>query len=506
MCGPAHTSRRPRETASRSDHAVLAPVLAFSFGLALLVFLLPDLLHLNRNYLLAVESWMARAYAGSLFNGVYHKMFETPRPLWNLFWLLSPKPALLYPVIAVLVGAFAYAFLLLSRQVFRSLIPGAFSALIVTFSYGDYLVAFASGVWILPYLVLALFAIYCYLRRRLLSFSILLFLSGLIRPESWVLAVYFLGLQVWQRRLSLVALLPLLAPILWCLYDWRISGNAFYSFQITRDYAVYSSLQPTSFKEFWLVIGREFAGITGIPILILGLAGLVRGLWHRSLKEVVGNPLLAFMFLPLLFTWLATLRSGIYVMGRLYPVTLSLLAFSAFFIPYVHFTAQAKRGFAISLILPLLVSGLMAPSTLGRLSKNMGDAVSTSVTFDDIAEYLKRTNPDDYRHVFIPMRKYGALYQLLDPRFHGKAISYRELNVKITSSEEFNAYLPALAIWIRFDELGFPPMFQELSKGQTVVVADQQTGTRFRFELLYRTIDEKGFLYEVRPLAEEVRG
>jgi hypothetical protein len=63
----------------------------------------------------------------------------------------------------------------------------------------------------------------------------LLACAGLLRPEGWLYAAV-LGFALWWRQRRRLALLSVvaLAPVVWCCWDWVVTGDPLYSFLNTR--------------------------------------------------------------------------------------------------------------------------------------------------------------------------------------------------------------------------------------------------------------------------------
>jgi hypothetical protein len=465
--------------------------------------LIPSVIHLDRNFLLAGSGYTMRTLAEGLFTGRFHRTFETPKPLWDCFWLLSRRPGDMFALLAVLTGLLVLVLLLLSNQVYGSAIPGALTSALIFFGLSEYLGMFLSGGWILPFLILILLALYWYLRNRMTWFWIALLVSGLIRPESWMLAACFIVLSVIRRRFRLVSLLPLLAPVLWAAYDWRISGNPFYSFQVTQDYSYFTKVVPTSFIGFWPAIGKELEATAGIPLLLLGVAGLVVRLARKRVENILTDPVLIFILLPLLLTWLLTLKAHLYVMARFFPASLVLVVFGAFALPYDRLRKKRRLEFGVLLALPLVLGALRAPSVVTRLGTSLTSQVRASRIVKQEADYLKQSDLRPYQKLFIPSRRYAEFYQLLGESCYARLVSYRELNRLAATAQGFAALLPSLAIWVNDDEVKYPPIFEDLYKGQSCAFSMKKEKIGFQFELLHQTAEPGGYIYraDILPVA-----
>jgi hypothetical protein len=475
--------------------------IALPLAAASMALLIPSVMHLDRGYLLAGPGSTMRTQAEGLFTGQFHRTFETPKPLWDCFWLLTRRPGDMFALLAVLTGVLVLVLLLLSNQVYGSVIPGALSSFLIFFGLSEYLEMFLSGGWILPYLILILLALYWYLRNRMTWFWVALLVSGLIRPESWMLAACFIILSIIRRRFRFVSLLPLLAPVLWAAYDWRISGNPFLSYQVTRDYSYLTAVAPTSFTGFWPAIGRELAATAGIPLLVLGVIALVVRLARKRVETILTDPVLIFILLPLSLTWLLTLKAHLYVMARFFPASLVLVVFGAFSLPYARLKKKRRLEFGVLLALPLVFGAFRAPSVVNRLRTGFTSQVRASKIVKQEADYLAQCDLRPYQKLFIPSRRYAEFYQLLGESCYARLVSYRELNRVDTTTEAFAALLPSLAIWINDDEVSYPPIFQELDQGQNCAFSIQGERIGFQFALINQTAEPGGYIYraDVRP-------
>jgi len=484
---------------SRLESPQVRTWLCIGFGvvLAALVYLLPVVWHLDLTYLLRWPNFVEGTIGQSLFTGKYHKVIETPRPLLDVLWALNKKPAAVYPAISILFGLLALILALISNQVFKSPWPGLLTGFIFPFSSG-FLEILTNGSWGLPYLVLIMSAVYCYLKQRTLPFAILLFLSGLIRPESWALALFILAVRIGRKRFEWSLLIPILAPIVWAFYDWRISGNPLYSYKITAQYAFYTSLQPTSLLAFWPLVIRGFAGLVGIPILVLGVAGMIRRSWKRDWWKLLDDPIIIFALVPLLFSWASILKAKILFMPRFFPTSVCLLVLAAFFIPYVQFGPKHRAGFIASLALVLALAGIRVSRTLAEAHAGMENQVRGERIMSELVDSLKQIDPAPYRHIFISLRRYADVYQLLGEKYHDKCLSYREIFMTVPTAKDFAKMLPSLGVWMTgFDEVNCAAWLgYTLDRGRSTSHPFTDEGVQLDIKLLCKTQESNGFIYE----------
>src|SRR5919107_40576 len=94
----------------------------------------------------------------------------------------------------------------------------------------------------IPFLALVLGAVLLETRRPRAAGGAgvlgLLAVAGLLRPEAWLFAVAYAAWLTWEaRRITPVAALALLAPVLWVLHDLAITGDPLHSWLDTRESA-----------------------------------------------------------------------------------------------------------------------------------------------------------------------------------------------------------------------------------------------------------------------------
>jgi hypothetical protein len=153
----------------------------------------------------------------------------------------------------------------------------------------------------IPYLVLVLGALLVETRRPRAGVPVLalLALAGLLRPEAWLFSAAYLawllvpGVRAArrgagrQRRAAWRDAAPLLAlaasgPLLWCLHDLLIAGNALHSLTGTRDNAATLG-RVTGLQHVPATLPRRIGEILREPVLLAAAGGGVLSLaWHRD--------------------------------------------------------------------------------------------------------------------------------------------------------------------------------------------------------------------------------
>lgn len=175
----------------------------------------------------------------------------------------------------------------------------------------------------IPYVVLVLGALLVETRRRRAGLPVLALLgvAGLLRPEAWLLSgAYVVWLVVDTnpahperdpRRVAVLVGAAALAPVLWLLSDWAMTGDPLHSLTGTRDTAATLG-RITGIGEVPLTAPRRVGEILREPVLLGAGIGLVLAwLWLRDrVRLAVAAGVLALAA----FCVLAT--AGLPILGR----------------------------------------------------------------------------------------------------------------------------------------------------------------------------------------------
>jgi hypothetical protein len=160
---------------------------------------------------------------------------------------------------------------------------------------------------------------------------VLLTLAGLLRPEAWLLAGLYALRIVWRRPFGVwvrTGLIAAVAPVVWALSDWIVTGDPLYSLNYTTESAALLGRRQTV-GELPGVTLRFLGELVKPPVLALGVAGLV--LAWRMVRErerlLVPATLLAWG----IGTFLLVSLRGFSVINRyLVVAAVALLLFAAF--------------------------------------------------------------------------------------------------------------------------------------------------------------------------------
>jgi hypothetical protein len=180
----------------------------------------------------------------------------------------------------------------------------------------------------IPYLVLVLAALLAEARRPRAGLPVLLWLTlaGLLRPEAWLFSGVYLawlasGRAVSRRQIAGLAAVAALAPLIWLLADWLVTGNALHSLTGTRANAEVLE-RRTGLDEVPLTVPRRLGEILREPVLLgAALGGLLSLV---LLRRRVTLPAAAGVVAMLAFCILAA--AGLPILGRYLLLPATLLA------------------------------------------------------------------------------------------------------------------------------------------------------------------------------------
>ncbi|HEV2060023.1 MAG TPA: hypothetical protein VGR11_11750 [Solirubrobacteraceae bacterium] len=247
----------------------------------------------------------------------------------------------------------------LGRQAF-GLLVGVVAALLLL-SRLDFPFLAARGYIDIPYMAFVFWAAALEVARprRGGAVWVLLTLAGLLRPEAWLLAGLYALRIVWGRPLGAwirTGVIVAIAPVVWALSDWIVTGDPLYSLNYTTESAALLGRRQT-IDELPGVTLRFLAELVKPPVLALGVGGLV--LAWRMVRDrerlLVPAALLAWG----LATFLLVSLRGFSVINRyLVVAAVALLLFAAFAaagftrLPAGH---RARRPWALGAVAIVLV-------------------------------------------------------------------------------------------------------------------------------------------------------
>lgn len=209
----------------------------------------------------------------------------TPHPLANLVGLiLSPlgdgAETAFLAIVLIAIGALAVGIFRLGQELYST--PVGVLAALIAVTRVPLLDFGIRGYVDLPTVALVVWAAVIEARspRRGAPVMLLLVLAGLLRPEFWLFAAAY---WLWCApridrggRLRLAAL-GALAPVLWVLSDWAITGDPLYSLNGTTDLAAELGRQ-TGLANVPELLPRRLGEIVRLEYLVAAVAGLGLGL------------------------------------------------------------------------------------------------------------------------------------------------------------------------------------------------------------------------------------
>ena len=157
----------------------------------------------------------------------------------------------------------------LGRQVFGAVV-GVVAALLLL-SRLDFPFLAARGYIDIPYMALVFWAAALEVARPRRGgwVWVLLTLAGLLRPEAWVLAGLYALRIVWGRPLAVwvrTGLIVAVAPVVWAISDWIVTGDPLYSLNYTTESAALLGRRQT-LDELPGVTLRFLAELVKPPVL-----------------------------------------------------------------------------------------------------------------------------------------------------------------------------------------------------------------------------------------------
>lgn len=331
---PSVTEARPRASlaAWAWQRRGLIAALALGLGAAIAFVAVPTYSAFDTIYSLV---WGQEILRGQLPSFDAYRA-PTQHPLWvALSVVLAPlgEPASRVFVGVCIAGyvALVIGFFRLARAFANE--PVAWIAVLLLLSRLDYGFLAIRGYLDLPFLAMVIWAaaLEAERPRRGGVVWILLVAAGLLRPEAWLLAgayTLWMGLHAsWSERLRYAAWAAI-APLLWMASDAIVTGDPLYSLNYTtRSAELLGRRVPVEDLPERLV--TFLTGLTKLPVLLAGLAGIV--LAWRLVRPRARLALPLFLLVFGIFVFLAISARGFAVIDRYLVLSaLSMTLFAAF--------------------------------------------------------------------------------------------------------------------------------------------------------------------------------
>ena len=277
----------------------------------------------------------------------------TPHPLATLAGIVV-TPGIADVLSYLFLGLAGYLVYRLGEEWFGAA-AGAIAALL--FLTREPVLSFGLRAYVdLPFLCLVLGALLVGVRRPRAGWPplVLLALAGLLRPEAWLFsAAYVVFLREWR-------LIPLAAsaPVLWCLHDLVLTGDALHSLTGTQDNA--QELGRKTGPVDLVVYGpRRLGEILREPLLVGLVAGAVLA-WRTRRRAILAALAVALVAFGLLAS------AGLPIITRylMVPAALACILAAAALVEGVR-----HRSWAPVSVLILVFLLVFAPGQLNRLDR-----------------------------------------------------------------------------------------------------------------------------------------
>ncbi|GEM_PF-1850546 len=401
---------------------------------------------------------------------------ETPKPLVAFFYYFLP-PQLIYLLLVFLASLGFVYFVKMTKLISSSFLPGILAYFYCLLLFEDAYLNLVGCYWLWLYIPLALIAFYYFFAKDFYQYSIYLTLSGLIRPDSWFLALIILIYARYKKFPKRpILLIPFLAPLLWLVFDARAFRNPFYSFIITARYPIITGLPVANFFQFFPTVIKDLSQMTDFWFLFFSLIGAFITLFlyqkklNRQRVAERDNYHLLFLiaFAPFLFYLLLSLRGGVLVMRRFFLLSLIFFAFYAFNLPNFFFPRPFYKR-----ILPLLIFILLffLNFSLERMKRNYAILQDGAIKIKTIEGSLEKINTltDSLRQahrlpkwLIVPYRR-KSVFEFYLPIYQNKIESFREI---VALRKELKEYAPSLVYFLREDFAGLEHAFDFLHTGK----------------------------------------
>ena len=215
----------------------------------------------------------------------------------------------------------------------------------------------------------------------------LLAVGGLMRPEAWALAGLY-SLYLWRdadtRERVTYAALTALAPVLWALGDWLVTGDPLHSLHGTAELAATVDRRRDPLTgPYW---AAQYLGYTLREPLVIGIAIGLAFAWRHERRRA----LLPFaVAVAMLVVFLASPVFGLPLIGRyvrtpavLLAVFYGLAVFGWQMLP----PGRERRGWAIAGVVAALLSVAYLPWHVDLLDRLDGRLVFQGAYYRDLRE------------------------------------------------------------------------------------------------------------------------
>jgi hypothetical protein len=379
---------------------------------------------------------------------------ETPKPLFAFLCGIVGHDAL-YPVIC----GFSMGVLALLMKIAQKFGKPFWAGLVAFFLFmaGNTIVIpefVMSAYYPMLYFFMALAAVYSFINKWSLAAMFSLLGAGLVRPEAWLLPPVFILFTMFkkERGFSWWLFVPLLAPIVWALFDHRISGSLTYSRDMTNYYIQTLGVMPVPFKEYWAAASQNIVSVFNLPVHLLGLAGL--GYFAVRTRRAVHLFMAVLVILPFLFFWLLSAVSPLLFQVRFFAFPMLICCFYT-----VLFLTELSRskwilGVSCAALVCIGTQSDVLANTAAMVRIDNAIAGARAGTLETIRKMETKAD------VILCGRSAGYYAYQLGEKASRKIFMFREAETRQNFERGISN---GLAIYIRDDMAGMDKVFSFLS-------------------------------------------
>jgi hypothetical protein len=379
---------------------------------------------------------------------------ETPKPLFAFLCGIVGHGAL-YPVICGLSAGVLALLMKISQKLGKPFWIGlvAFGL----FMAGNTIVLpefVMSAYYPMLYFFLALAAVYSFINKWSIATMFCLLGAGLVRPEAWLFPPVFILLTMFkkERGFSWWLFVPLLAPIVWALFDHRISGSLTYSRDMTNYYMQTLGVMPVSFKQYWPAACQNIMSVFNLPVHLFGLAGLA---YFAVRKQHAWHQLMVILtILPFLFFWILSIASPVLIQVRFFAFPMLIVCFYAVLFLTELLRSKWILGVSCAALVCIGMQNNVLANTAAMVRIDKAIAGARVSTLETIKKMEKKAD------VILCGRSAGYYAYHLGEKASQKIFMFREAETRRNFEQGIST---GVAIYIRDDIAGMDKVFSFLS-------------------------------------------
>jgi hypothetical protein len=380
---------------------------------------------------------------------------ETPKPLFAFLCGIIGHGAL-YPIICGFSAGTLALLMKLAQKLGKPQWTGfvAFVLFMVgnTMALPEFVM---SAYYPMPFIFFTLASVYCFINRWFLATIISLLGAGLLRPEAWLFAPVFILLTMLrkERGFSWWLFVPLIAPVLWALFDEKISGSLTYSRDMTDYYLQTLGIAPVSFQQFWPIAVHSIAATFYLPVHLFGLAGLAYLTVRTKRAEHLLMTIL--LTLPFVFFWLLSATKPLLFQDRFFAFPMLVCCFYAALFLTEFSRSNWIRGALSAALLCIAFQTNVLVSTAKMVGTDIAIDAARAGTLETIRKMETKAD------VILCGRSAGYYAYQLGEKASQKIFMFREAETRKAFEQGLSS---GLAIFIKDDVAGMDKAFNFLSR------------------------------------------